>query len=207
LINVLIVDTIVLYFRTIMEKIASTLFGKTRQAVLAWLMLSPEERYYVRELARLTGISPGAVKYELDALTEADLITRVADGNRVVYQANKQSPVYEELRSLVAKTSGIPLAIRNALIPFGGKIERALIYGSLAKGTNQSRSDVDLLVVGGVAFSSLIAALAPIEQSIQREISVRLFSAKEYADKLRKRDRFLAGILKAPVMPVIGEAG
>lgn len=190
-----------------MEKIASTLFGKTRQAVLAWLMLSPEERYYVRELARLTGISPGAVKYELDALAEADLITRAADGNRVVYQANKLSPIYEELRSIVAKTSGIPLAIRNVLTPFGSKIERALIYGSLAKGTSQSRSDVDLLVVGEVAFSTLIAALAPIEQSIQREISVRLFSAKEYAEKLRKRDRFLAGILKGPVMPVIGEAG
>lgn len=190
-----------------MEKIASTLFGKTRQAVLALLMQSPDDRYYVRELARLTGISPGAVKYELDALSEADLITRAADGNRVVYQANRQSPIYEELRSIVAKTSGIPLVIKNALAPFGGKIERALIYGSLAKGTSQSRSDVDLLVVGDVEFPALVSALASVEHSVQREISVRLISAREFTEKIRKRDRFLTGILKGPVIPVLGEPG
>ena len=95
-----------------MDKIASTLFGKTRQAVLAWLMQSPEEKYYVRELARLTGISPGTVKYELDNLAEADLVTRVTGGNRVGYQAYTSSPRHEEFPPTVTKTEGIPLAVR-----------------------------------------------------------------------------------------------
>ena len=201
-----IIDTIVSIIETIMDKIASTLFGKTRQAVLAWLMQSPEEKYYVRELARLAGISPGTVKYELDNLAEADLVTRVKDGNRVVYQANTYSPVHEELRSIVSKTSGIPLAIGKVLNRFGKKIERAFIYGSMAKGTNQSRSDVDLLVVGEVPFATLISSLAPLERAIRREINVRLIARQEFADKLRKRDRFLSGLMKGPLIPVIGEA-
>jgi len=190
-----------------MEKIASTLFGKTRQAVLAWLMQSPVKGYYVRELARLTGIGPGTIKYELDNLAEADLVTRLKDGNRVVYQANTHSPIYEELSAIVGKTSGIPLAIGKALSRFGGKIERAYIYGSLAKGTNQSRSDVDLLVVGEVPLATLVSSLAPIEKTIRREISVRLISRQEFAEKMRKQDRFLGGLMKGPLIPVKGEAG
>ena len=190
-----------------MEKIASTLFGKTRQAVLAWLMQSPVRGYYVRELARLTGIGPGTIKYELDNLVEADLVTRIKDGNRVVYQANTHSPVYEDLRAIVSKTSGIPLAIGKALNRFGSKIEQAYIYGSLAKGTNQSRSDVDLLVVGEVPLATLVSSLSSIEKTIQREISVRLISRQEFAEKMRKQDRFLGGLMKGPLIPVKGEAG
>ena len=105
------------------EKIASTLFGKTRQAVLTRLFEAPAQTFYLRELGRLTGISSGALKHELDALVGADLITRIEDGNRVNYHANQASPVFEELRSLILKTSGIPVLVRQALGPLCDQID------------------------------------------------------------------------------------
>ena len=91
-----------------MEATAAVLFGKTRQAVLALLFERPERAYYLRELARATGISPGALQHELGQLQKADLVTRSQDGNRVVYRANTAHPVFADLQSIVRKTCGLP---------------------------------------------------------------------------------------------------
>jgi predicted nucleotidyltransferase len=188
-----------------MEKIAATLFGKTRQAVLTALFEQPARRFYVRELARHSGISVGALQSELSALVEADLITREKDGNRVLYQANSTSQVFGEIRSLVLKTCGIPVQIRRILEPFGDAIRYATIYGSVAKGNNQSRSDVDLLVVGDIPYEKLLEALHPLEDQFGREISVRLFGPMDFSQRLAQQDRFLVGILQGPKLKVIGE--
>src|SRR3989442_8972570 len=159
-----------------MEQVATTLFGKTRRALLSRLYLEPERGFRLRELSRLTGISAGSVQHELKQLMQADLVTRAQDGDLVIYRANQSSPVYGELRAIVEKTSGIDAMIRDALRKARKKIRLALIYGSIAKGANRSRSDVDLLVVGTLEFEVLLALLRPVEQRIGREISPRLFS-------------------------------
>lgn len=186
-----------------MEQIASTLFGKIRRAVLSRLFLEPGRSFRLRELARLAGVSPGSVQHELKQLMQADLVTREASGDLVTYRANTTSPVYEELRAILEKTSGIDLAIRKALQRAGSKVQLALIYGSIAKGTNRARSDVDLLVVGDLEFEALLKLLHPVERRIGREISPRLFSPKEFKTK-RLSDRFLKSVLSGPLIPVTG---
>lgn len=187
-----------------MEKVASTLFGKTRQAVLTVLFEQPQRAVYLRELARLTGISTGALQLELTRLVDADLVLRQRDGNRVGYRANTMSQVFGELRSIILKTCGIPVLIRRALEAYGG-VRKALIYGSLAKGTSQGASDVDLLVVGSISFEDLVKSLSEVEAAIGREINPRLFSESEFEEKAASGDRFLTTILRGPTLPVIGE--
>jgi predicted nucleotidyltransferase len=76
----------------------------------------------------------------------------------------------------------------------------ALVYGSVAKGVNRSRSDVDVLVVGSLSFEKLMLLLRPVEERIGREISPRLFSEKEFKARLARRDRFLTSIMGGPVV-------
>lgn len=88
-----------------------TLFGLQRQRVLSWLLLHPEQVLHVRELARLTGTHAGSLHRELAKLAEAGLLLRSKQGNQVLYQANRQCPVFEELAGLFRKTpcaSGVP---------------------------------------------------------------------------------------------------
>jgi len=186
-----------------MEQVATTLFGKTRRALLSRLYLEPERGFRLRELSRLTGISAGSVQHELKQLLQADLVTRAQDGDLVIYRANQSSPVYGELRAIVEKTIGIDAMIRDALRKARKKIRLALIYGSIAKGANRSRSDVDLLVVGTLEFEVLLALLRPVEQRIGREISPRLFSLAEFKRK-RATDRFVRSVLSGPTIPLIG---
>lgn len=187
-----------------MDTAASILFGKTRQAVLAALFTVAGERAYLRELARRTGIGPGPLQFELSRLVAADLVTRSKDGNRVLYQANTAHPAFQELRGLVLKTCGLPEQLRSVLRPLGDDVSLALVFGSVAKGTSQGKSDVDLLVVGAVKLETLLSALEPVERQLGREISVRLFKAAELRKRREERDRFLGSVLASPTIPVIG---
>jgi len=187
-----------------MERIAATLFGKTRRAVLARLFLEPQREYRLRELARLAGISAGPVQQELRQLVAADLALRRESGAQVTYRANTASPVFDELRALVEKTSGIEQLLRRALEPAARRIRLALIYGSIARGTNRATSDLDLLVVGSLGFEELLRLLGPAEKRIGREVSPRLYSEQEFRARRRRGDRFLAAVLRGPRVMLLG---
>ena len=95
----------------------SILFGKTRLAVLGVLFGHPGESFYLRELARATGVGLGAVQREVKKLTEAGVIRRTTRGRQVHYEANRESPIFPELRSLMTKTAGMADLVRSALAP------------------------------------------------------------------------------------------
>lgn len=111
------------------DAIATTLFGQTRRNVLALLFGRPDEDFYLREVVRHTCAGMGAVQRELAALTESGLITRKPRGKHVYFQANRQSPVFDEIRSLIDKTAGVADVVRSALqdLTDDGRIEFAFI--------------------------------------------------------------------------------
>ena len=186
-----------------MDAAANLLFGKTRQAVLVLLFEQAGQSSYLREIARATGIGPGQLQNELQQLCKADLVVRREDGNRVTYQANTRHPIFAELQSIVSKTCGLPARIKAALMPLAAGIQFAAIYGSFAKGSNNARSNVDLLIVGEPSLETIISLIHPIEQKSGREISVRLYTKEAFAERKAKGDSFLSGILNGPLMPLL----
>lgn len=187
-----------------MDSAAAVLFGKTRQAVLALLFDQPEKSYYLREMARCTGIAPGPLQHELAQLHKADLVVRLKDGNRVIYRANTDHPAFADLQGLVSKTCGVPAQLAAALAPHSARISFAAIYGSLAKGTNHARSDVDLLVVGDIDLQTALAAVTPVEARIGREVSVRIYSREEFRERRARQDRFIQGVLTGSLTILLG---
>ena len=89
---------------TLDEPLSSALFGKTRRRLLAWLFMHPDEAFYIRQLVRILGSSPGALPRELDELTAAGILRRSRKGREVYYQVNSESPIFEELGSILRKT-------------------------------------------------------------------------------------------------------
>ena len=189
-----------------MDSAAALLFGKTRQAVLAQLFERPEAAMYLRELARQTGISPGPLQHELSLLHKADLVIRSTDGNRVLYRANSAHPIFADLQGIVCKTLGIAPRIKAALMPYEEQTRFVAIYGSIAKGSDHARSDVDLLVVGDVGLEQVIQAIAPIEVQLGREISVRLYTPQEFRQRRSGGDAFLCGVMNGPLIVLSGKA-
>jgi len=180
------------------------LFPAARQGVLAVLLLEPVARYHLRELARLTGIHAGTLARELDKLSQAGLIVRSTQGNQVLYQADVNAPLFEDLASMYRKTHGAVPAVREALAPLDKKIRLACIYGSVARGTETPGSDVDLLVLGDVGFAPLVKALYPLHELLRREVNPVLYKPQEFAQRAARGDAFAREILEKPKLWIKG---
>jgi len=180
------------------------LFGQTRGALLSLLYGKTDQAFYLRQLARMTGAGHGAVQRELKQLTEMGLILRSTQGNQVLYRANRRSPIFPEVKSLMTKTVGLHDTIRSALTRISGKIQIAFVFGSFARGEERSDSDVDLMIVGKVSFGEAVAALAPAQKALGREINPSLFSAGEFRAKLAADNHFLNSVMRGKKLFVIG---
>lgn len=186
------------------SSLGALLLGKTRLSILSLLLPLPERKLYLREIVRLTGAGQGAVQRELHKLTLAGILIKTREGNLTYYSANRSSPVFNELRGLVEKTAGIAGALREALLPLTDSIEHAFLYGSLARGEELARSDVDLMVVGDVSFTGVVTAVSPLQESLGREVNPTVFSPAEFRQRVEDGDHFLKRVMSGERVDLIG---
>lgn len=180
------------------------LFTNYRRRVLGLLLLNPDKRFHVREIARLTGTVAGTVNRELAKLAAAGLLEREKVGNQLHYSANRNCPVFEELTSILRKTSGIVDVIARALLPWAEQIDLAFVFGSMASGKARAESDVDLLVVGTLEYGELVTALYPLQEELQREINPKLYSPNEWQKLLTDNGSFVRELKDKPKLFIIG---
>lgn len=184
--------------------ITSFLFPQYRQKVLGLLLLHPESRYHVREIARLTDTTAGTLHRELSKLAKAEVLIREVSGNQVYYQANSTFPIFEELASILRKTSGLVDILANALISLTEKIEVAFVFGSVGHGTESRGSDVDVLIIGELSFSDAVTALYSAQAIVGREINPKVYQKAEWQKLVNNKDAFIQEILNKPKLFIIG---
>lgn len=185
--------------------LASVLFREYRRKVLGLLLLQPDTPLHVREIARLTGTVPGTLHRELNTLAEAGILVRDTVGNQVRYRANTECVIFEELSSILRKTSGIADTLRDALLPLKDQLETVVVFGSVASGKARSGSDIDLLVIGSVDFPTLVSTLHPTQEILGREINPKLYQRDEWMQEAEKPSAFANEILSKPIVNVIGD--
>lgn len=186
--------------------LGALLFGRYRRDVLAQLLLHPEQSLHLRELARLTEKSAGTLARELNVLAEAGLLLRRRVGNQVHFQANPACPIYEELRGILKKTSGLADVLREALQPLERKIASAFVFGSIARGDERPGSDVDVMVVGRAGFADVVMALAPAQEALRREINPVVYQPGEFDSALKEKEPFLLRVMEDKKIYLVGGA-
>lgn len=186
-------------------QLVEILFGAYRRQILGLLLLRPDETFYVREIARLTGVSAGSLHRELKLLTDAGLLLRTTAGNQVRYQANVDCPIHAELASVFRKTAGLADVLRELLTPLQKKITLALVFGSVAQGKARATSDIDLLVVGSAPFAAVVEACHAGTARLGREVNPVVMPKAVFQAKLKQGDRFVSRIAKEPKIILMGE--
>jgi len=179
------------------------LFPRVRRSILALLLAQPDRQFHLREIVRATQGGKGAVERELRALTGAGILTREERGNLALFRANRGCPIFPELHMLMVKTAGIADVIREALSQVEG-IRLSFLFGSVARGSVDATSDVDVLVVGDALFADISAALLPAQKTVGREISPVVYSPEEFRLRLRGNNSFLTKVLAEPRVFLIG---
>jgi predicted nucleotidyltransferase len=169
------------------------------------LLLHPEESLHGREIARRAGLPAGTLTRELKRLADVGLLNRERRGNQVLYSANRQSPIFEEISGILRKTSGLAEVVAEVLEPLSESIDVAFIFGSVARGAETAGSDVDVLIIGSADFGKVVDAVYPAQQRLGREINPKLFSPGEWQAKVREKSPFVLDVLSKKKIFLIGD--
>lgn len=181
------------------------LLTKTQQRVLGVLFGNPERSVYATELMKQAGTGSGAAQRELAKLERSGLVTVRRVGHQKHYQANKDSPLFEELHAIVIKTVGLLEPLRSALNPIASQIRAAFIYGSLAKGGDRAQSDIDLLIISdSLTHGDVFGTLESVSRMLGRAINPTVYARAEFSKRLIDKNAFVMRIVEQPKVWVIG---
>ena len=178
-----------------MHALASILFKDYRQRVLGLLLLHPEGEYHVREIARMTNTVAGTLHRELKQLADAGILSKRKQGNQVLYRANPNCLIFEELVNILSKTNvsfetenGVadPKRVkrmdkvvednRAAILSLARKngVRNVRVFGSMARNDADKNSDLDLLVEleEGKSGFALGGFLEDVSNLVHRKVDV-----------------------------------
>jgi predicted nucleotidyltransferase len=185
--------------------LAGALFSHVQLRVLSLFFGQPDRSYQLTELIELAGSGRGAVQREVEKLAEAGILKLTVARKRKVYQANRQSPIFKELYGLILKTAGLIEPLRSALEPYRRKLELAFVYGSVARGIDTARSDIDLMIIGqDIAYSEIYAALQKAEKTLLRPVNPNLMTLREWQEKNAAQNSFVRNVIRQPKLFVFG---
>lgn len=185
--------------------LADALFTSTQQRVLALLFGQPRRDFFVTEIIGLVGSGRGAVQRELARLAESGLAIVSRSGNRKYYRANGDSPLFDEICGIVRKTVGVEESVRDALQPLADGLVLAVLYGSVARGTDTAASDIDLLLVSDeLTLEAAYAALAPVEELLGRRVNPTIYTTVEFRRRRSAKSGFLAQVIQGRVLVLVG---
>jgi len=176
--------------KTPSTSLADALFSGTRQRLIGLLFGQVGRSFYSTELA---------------SLAQSGLVTVRAVGNQKHYQANPDSPIFEELSGIARKTIGLADPLREALAPLADKIRAAFVYGSIAKRTDTASSDIDLLLLSDeLAYADVFAALEAASSTLGRPVNPTILTSAELRKRLENEESFLTRVLAQPKIWLIG---
>jgi predicted nucleotidyltransferase len=187
------------------RSLADALFTRTQQRVLGVLFGDPDRSFYASELIRKAGTGSGAAQRELARLDDSGLVVARRIGHQKHYQANSSSPLFADLRSIVLKTVGLAEPLRGALKPLSSAIRAAFVYGSVAKATDRSGSDIDLMVISdSLTYGEVFGALERIAKTIGRPVNPTVYTTAEFSKRTREENAFVTRVLEQPKVWIIG---
>lgn len=169
------------------------LSSKITRKLLGYFFLHEEESLYFNEMARRIDVDKRNLAKKLKEFELMGLLVVEARGNLRIYSLNKNFPLYKEFKKVVLRISGVEIELKKTLSKVQG-IKEAFIFGSYAKNSMDSLSDIDVMVIGEHNTIDLHKALGHVQKTIDREINIVSLSQKEFRAKLK--DPFISKVMQ-----------
>ena len=177
---------------------------KNRAELLKLFLTNPEQSFYIQEIGRILGKKPGIFQRTLNNMEKEGILVSEYKANARYFKANKEYPLYKELKSIVFKTVGVAGSIRDVLKKVGN-INYSFIYGSYAKARESHLSDIDLVIIGKPDEDKLIKEFDRLEERLSREINYKLYTLYDAKNEVKQKVPFILEILRDKKIMLIGE--
>lgn len=187
-----------------MAKMTDFMISRVRVKLYKIFFDNPQEMYYVRQLTRLASEEINAVRRELGRMEAKGVIKNEQRGNRLYYRINDTYDYFEDMLSLVSKSTGIGLDLRENRRKLG-KIKFAMLSGKFVRRKDRESNEVDLLIVGEVVLPELTLLVQKEEKRRKTEINYTVMTTEEFVFRKSRRDPFLLGVLSKSRIMIIGD--
>ena len=177
--------------------------SKARQRLMTYYFTSPAARHHLRDLAERLSIDPSNLSKELGRLEREGLFRSEVSGRQKYFKLNREYPLFDEVRSIVAKTIGAVPLIAQSLKKVEG-IEGAYLYGSFAQNQQDAASDIDVLVIGNPKGEAFAEAMQKLERQLGREVNYTVLTRKEFDSRRTRKDAFLENVWHNKRVSLIG---
>lgn len=159
--------------------------SKTRIKLLLKFFLNSHTTAYLRSLEAEFGESTNAIRLELNRLEEAGMLISRADGNKKVFQANTNHPLFREIHNILMKQIGLDRIVEEVVKRLGA-VEEVYLVGEFSKGVDSQI--IDLLFVGGdIDKNYLVKLVDKAEALVKRKIRYLIVSQDEFEEMARQR--------------------
>lgn len=150
--------------------------SKTRIKLLLRLFLNPGSKAYLRGLAEEFNESTNSVRIELNRFEEAGMLSSEYKGNKKVFKADREYPLFGDIRKILLKYTGLQEVI-DQVIEKLGDLKKVYLTGDLAKG-KQSRV-ISLIFIGNPDRQYLRELVDKVEDLIDKKIQYLVYSTEE----------------------------
>ncbi len=150
-------------------------------------------RIHIKGLARKLKLSPRTAQIYLQMYEHEGILTSEKVGNLVLYGLSSSNYLTIELKRLYALFR-MNAYIRE-FISSNKNLGSLILYGSVAKGEYDKKSDIDLLAVSQTRNIEL-KSMKDMEIALNREVKVEVLSAGELRRLADRKDNFYLSIAK-----------
>lgn len=162
--------------------IGSLITSQTRIRLLKKFFLNNKTRAHLRGLESEFGESTNAIRVELNRLEGAGLLTSLRDGNKKLYQANKNHPLYKDIHNIILKETGIDRVIEK-IIHRMGNIISVYLTGDFAHGRDSN--EIELILIGDkIDIEYLDRKVLQAEKIVGRKVKYILVGSEDAGDHL-----------------------
>ena len=169
--------------------------SKVARKILDYYFINPNRSHYINELAGILDLDPKNTYRKLEELEAGGLLKSEFKGKQRYFSVDKKSPLLKEYKKILFLTSGWEKKLTQDLKGLKG-LGQAYIFGSVAKGKMDDKSDIDLLLVGSHSVLASSRIISKLQKEIGREINAVQMSSQEFTAKKRTKNDFIMNILK-----------
>ena len=153
--------------------------------VAKFFLENPYKEFYLREIAKKLKLSPFAINKYCNILIKERLIIEIRKANLRYFTPNLSSLFYKQLKIALniknIQNSGVLESLQQN-VP---NISSIVLYGSMAKGENDEKSDIDLLIIGKES-----KVMRKFSDLLHGSIQYSFFSWSEWNKKAKEDNPF-----------------
>ncbi len=158
--------------------------------LLEYFLCHPTQEIHLKELSRKSKVSPMTAKTYCDLLEKEEIVLSEKKGNLRIFRLNNENFAVREMKRayylLLLKELGIERVCTEGTLA---------IYGSIASGDFDERSDIDLLIIGSREWINY-EILFEIEKKTGKEVQLTVIPPHKWEEMKERRDPFAMSVLR-----------